>query len=268
MSIKITTFLLLWSITALQAQEVRVYTKKKSDNTINFYAANDFIYVHTVKIVFTQATNICPSNTQFFVLEPEAKQQYLFSINPCNANKEWQYKYLFWYTAGDIDLQTYQDDFVYSLPFPVGKEYKLGQGFFGNYSHQGIYAMDFTMPEGSEVCAMRGGIVYLVKEDSNTGGPDKKFGKDGNRVAIVHDDGTIGLYLHFKQNGVVVNVGDEVKKGQLIAYSGNTGFSSNPHLHVEIRLPDFDNKKTVEPKIKSGGKILTIKQGVFYKNER
>jgi hypothetical protein len=262
------TFLLFWGITAAQAQEVRVYTEKIDKTTINFYADNDFVCVQTLKIVFTKTTNVCPAETQFFLLEPKTSHKLLFSIKPCDTSKEWWYKYSYWHAVGNTNLQTYQKDFMYSLPFPVGKEYKLGQGFFGNYSHQDIYAMDFSMPEGSEVCAMRGGLVYLVKEDSDIGGPDKKFGKDGNRVAIMHNDGTIGLYLHFKQNGVVVNVGDTVKKGQLIAYSGNTGFSSSPHLHVEIRLPDFEGKKTIEPKIKSGGKILTIKQGVFYKNER
>ncbi|MCU0438212.1 MAG: M23 family metallopeptidase [Raineya sp.] len=81
---------------------------------------------------------------------------------------------------------------------------------------------------------MREGVVVAVKEDSNRGGPNSSYANDGNYILILHSDNTFGLYYHFKQNGCVVNEGDIVKQGQLIGYSGNTGWSSKPHLHINI----------------------------------
>src|SRR5207253_2765353 len=56
----------------------------------------------------------------------------------------------------------------------------------------------------------------------------------GNYLVIEHADGTFGVYWHLSQNGVMVNLGDHVVRGQTLALSGNTGSSSAPHLHFEI----------------------------------
>ena len=101
------------------------------------------------------------------------------------------------------------------------------------------------MPQGTNVCAIRDGIVIFIKANSNIGGADKKFYEDANAVIIYHNDGTMANYAHFKQNGVVVKLGDNVKQGDLIGCSGNTGFSSGPHLHLDVFLPYTDKKKTI-----------------------
>src|SRR6185436_17466929 len=52
--------------------------------------------------------------------------------------------------------------------------------------------------------------------------------------AICHADGRVTVYLHVRKDGVVVKVGDKVERGDLIAYSGNVGASSGPHLHFAL----------------------------------
>ena len=58
------------------------------------------------------------------------------------------------------------------------------QGANGSYTHQGKYAWDFIMEEGTKICASRKGLVVQVKEDSSIGGPDISFMKDANRITV------------------------------------------------------------------------------------
>ena len=53
-------------------------------------------------------------------------------------------------------------------------------------------------------------------------------------VRILHDDGTYAIYAHLNTNTIRVKPGDRVERGQYIADSGNTGYSSGPHLHFAV----------------------------------
>jgi len=119
----------------------------------------------------------------------------------------------------------------YRLPFEDGKTYPLTQGNNGSLSHTGYcqYAFDFGMPEGTRVCAARGGKVIEAKEDLVKGGSG-----GGNQVKIDHGDGTVGCYFHLKHEGALVEVGDVVLQGDVIGLSGMTGFATGPHLHFQV----------------------------------
>ncbi|MGA2130463.1 MAG: M23 family metallopeptidase [Candidatus Pacearchaeota archaeon] len=95
-------------------------------------------------------------------------------------------------------------------------------------------AVDFLCKEGTPVFAALDGEVVWVKNNSNIGGPDKKYWNDGNRIVIRHINEEFTGYEHLKYKGVLVKVGERVKRGQLIGYSGNTGFTFAPHLHFEV----------------------------------
>ncbi|HET9431564.1 MAG TPA: M23 family metallopeptidase, partial [Chitinophagaceae bacterium] len=131
--------------------------------------------------------------------------------------------------------------YVYALPFGNGQSYRLVQGYFGIFSHKERAALDFQMKKGSQIAAAREGIVVRVKEDGRRGGWNRKYRKDGNFLVIQHPDGTRAGYWHLQHNGVLVNVGDTVRKGQPIALSGRTGYAIMPHLHFLVWA--FDEKQ-------------------------
>jgi len=96
-------------------------------------------------------------------------------------------------------------------------------------------AIDFLLPVGTPIYAAYNGKVVWIKKNSKIGGKDKKkYWNLGNRIVIKHENGEYTAYEHLKYGGVIVRVGQKVKKGQIIGYSGNTGWTHGPHLHFEV----------------------------------
>ena len=60
------------------------------------------------------------------------------------------------------------------------------------------------------------------------------MGGYGNLILVDHGDGTVTAYAH--QSGFAVSQGASVSRGQTIGYVGNTGNSTGPHLHFEVRV--------------------------------
>ncbi len=122
-----------------------------------------------------------------------------------------------------------------SLPFPSGKTYRINQGYNGAFSHNTLtskYALDFALKIGDTICAVADGYVVGVVEDYKYGGSSRKWRDFANDITIFHPEmNTFSQYVHLDHNGSLVNVGDTIKRGQPIAISGLTGFTSGPHLH-------------------------------------
>lgn len=129
-----------------------------------------------------------------------------------------------------------QDDtsYVYALPYEEGKTFRVIQGYFSRFTHKERAALDFNMKRGTKITAAREGVVIRVKEDGTLGGLKRKYRSHGNNIIIQHPDGSRAGYWHLQHNGVMVNVGDTVKKGQVIALSGKTGYAMTPHLHFLV----------------------------------
>lgn len=129
-------------------------------------------------------------------------------------------------------------DVEYLLPLRQPRS-RIDQGFGGGFSHgdeQNRYALDFAADIGTVVVAARAGTVMQVESDfSKAGLVQEKYGGRANFVRILHDDGTMALYAHLATNGVHVRVGQRVSAGQQIGLSGNTGFTTGPHLHFAVQ---------------------------------
>ncbi len=133
------------------------------------------------------------------------------------------------------------EDFVdqaqssYVLPYEIGKAFQVirtTSHYTRGNGGVGLYAIDFRMPIGTPVIAARRGVVAAVQE-SYADGNDKDLQE--NYVFIKHEDGTIGRYFHLTMSGALVEEGATVEQGQVIARSGNSGQSGEPHLHFDVQ---------------------------------
>lgn len=131
----------------------------------------------------------------------------------------------------------------YVLPYPVGREYFVNQANCSGFGHGGFWShgYDFTMNIGTTIKASRSGTVGWATDgcaDGNTGCT--------NLITIIHDDGTVALYSHLTNGGVLVSAGNVVDIGEVIGKSGNTGNTGGlPHLHFSVhpcnQLPGLPN---------------------------
>jgi len=135
-------------------------------------------------------------------------------------------------------ITTDDTSYIYGLPYEEGESHLLVQGYFSSFTHRERAALDFKMKRGTKICAAREGVVVRLKEDGDRGGLKKRYRPYGNYVIIQHADSSRAGYWHLQKDGVLVNVGDTVKKGQLIALSGKTGYSFTPHLHFLVWSTD------------------------------
>ena len=113
-----------------------------------------------------------------------------------------------------------------------------------------IYAYDFRLENtgkekaledfpifGREVLTPGDGIIIQVINgaiDILLGERDRSVGV-GNAVMIDFQNGEYGLLCHFKYNSIRVKVGDKVKQGDVLALCGNTGNTSQPHIHFHLQ---------------------------------
>lgn len=116
------------------------------------------------------------------------------------------------------------------MSFPVSQTHNVG-------SHVGndTWAWDFRMPEGTPVVAALDGVVRLARGDSEEGGCDPSMARRANYVVLEHAGNLETQYLHFTSVSVVV--GQHVRRGDLLGYSGKTGWACGAHLHFKVATP-------------------------------
>jgi murein DD-endopeptidase MepM/ murein hydrolase activator NlpD len=241
-------------------------TEKRGDDYVDIFFTNSNRYAVTIK-VREDFSHINKKSYQdkVFVIKAKSKVKYarLYYTSPLV-----KYSFAYKWVAGSKDAQ-HDNNYLYRLPYRVGESHMVSQGFHGKATHKGhaAYAVDFQMKVGTKIYAARDGIVFRLKENSNKHGFDKKFSQDGNYVTILHNDGTFGTYYHLKKGGVVVHRWQKITRGELLGYSGNTGYSSGPHLHFAVYkvLDNFHIQSLPIKFISARGVITNPQQGVYYK---
>ena len=205
-----------------------------------FVIRNDYFGPIEVEIAFSEHENVraTPVLPRKFVISPGVSLP-LFGLGAINEYQGWRYGLNYRYSLGEPSAR-HDEQAIYYPPFASDSKFQISQAFNGQFSHtdgQNKYAIDLSMPEGSEIHAARAGVVMSLQNDFFKGGTDKQAYKArANSIRILHDDGSMAVYAHLQVERAQVYEGMQVDAGQLIAYSGNTGFSSGPHLHFAVQV--------------------------------
>jgi len=125
----------------------------------------------------------------------------------------------------------------YRLPYAIASRQLVSQAYPDRITHDdpsSRHAIDFAMPVGTGVFAARAGTVIEIARDY-FGSSASAEDAGANLIRVLHDDGTMSLYAHLRLNSIRVVPGERIARGQYIADSGNTGFSTGPHLHFVVQ---------------------------------
>jgi len=208
--------------------------------TIEFVAHNDFYAPIEVRLKFVEITGVeypSPDMILRWVIDPRS-DQLLLNLEVLQEVDAPYVEYQFEYMPGDPTTQ-HQTGAAYQAPFSAGRDFPITQAFPDAATHNtldSVYAVDISMPVGTDILAARDGVVFDVSSTNYRGGLDlSRDGQAANIIRILHDDGTFSLYAHLNWNSIRVKPGDRVRAGQYIADSGNTGFTSGPHLHFSVQ---------------------------------
>jgi murein DD-endopeptidase MepM/ murein hydrolase activator NlpD len=268
----LSSFFLFFLLPAfLFAGEIRMNVYHESiEGGANIFADNNEYCAVSLMISY-ELNNMQSSepNNKVFVIPPRTIKFSISNLKLINPHASFKFRYTYKTNYGDITQTSFEKNFSYQLPYPKGKSYKVFQGYNGQQTHQGVNALDFSLTEGSNIAAVRDGIVVKVVQNNNVHCIQPECAKLNNYILIVHNDGTFANYAHIQQNGAKVQEGDSVLQGQIIALSGNVGRTDGPHLHLEIFLQKLDNRTSLPTFFLtgSGTKKEILKEGNSYSRD-
>ena len=209
------------------------------DGGLRFTATNDFHAPVEVMLRFDRMDGLrFPNGDQELRWTvPERSEEVLLTLVRDVSAAQAEVQYYFEYVAGSPAAK-HTPARPYRTPYALAQSFPISQAYPTAATHRtvdSVYAVDFALPVGTDIFAAREGIVFSVENSNYRGGLDtSRPGARANVVQILHDDGTYAVYAHLSRSSIRVRPGDQVQRGEYIAESGNTGFSTGPHLHFAV----------------------------------
>lgn len=248
-----------------EAPEIKLRQQRR-DEGIAILANNSYYSPVQLSYQLVSTVNLAPG-TQLRGLKvlPARSETELLNVLSSDPSMPMSFEYQFQYIPGDPDARHAPRE-LYRLPFVAAESFLVTQAYpdvatHGHFSSQ--HAIDFEMPIGSGVYAARAGTVIDVASDFFQSGTDLEIdGPRANVIRIYHDDGTLGVYAHLNWNSIRVVPGQHVDRGEYIADSGNTGFSTGPHLHFVVQINSAGSLVSVPVQFAgTGGDAVQLRAG-------
>lgn len=221
------------------ANPVLAVTHRVDGEQISFVAMNEFHAPVEVMLRFNRVRGFeypGPEESLRWVVKPK-ESRVLLSLAMRTDGSQPEVDYVYEYLVGSPTAR-HSPPGSYRTPYAQATEFPITQAYPDAVTHRtpdSTHAVDFAMPVGTNIYAARGGTVFAVSTQNYRGGLDtSRHGANANVVQILHDDGTFAVYAHLNRSSIRVRPGDTVRRGELIAASGNTGYSTGPHLHFAV----------------------------------
>lgn len=204
----------------------------KNRDRIEIYAENLDPFTKSLEFE-TETDNLLAynniSNQVIFPNSSKKIQDFLIQ----DQNKLWRYNYSIKLYNGSYETNE-KKIILNQLPFDKKVNFRISKN---HHRLNSKYAIDFIIPEGTKVVAVEDGYIVNLEDKFTKGGDNLKYLGKANFIAIVHNDGKITEYFHLAHNSITKKRGDFVKRGEVIGLSGNTGYSTGPHLHFQVSKP-------------------------------
>jgi len=219
--------------------EIRLFRRPAAGGGVALVANNTFFAPVQIKFRLVKMANVGADspNDGWRILAPRTEVE-LLAVSKDDPNAVSTFEYEFAYLVGDPHAE-HAPDRPYRLPYAIASSFPVSQAYPSTITHRdasSMHAIDFVMPVGTQVFAARRGVVIEVASDFHDSGLDPEVdGPRANIIRVLHDDGTMSLYAHLNWNSIRVLPGQHVERGEYLADSGNTGFTTGPHLHFAVQ---------------------------------
>ncbi len=176
---------------------------------------------------------------------------FLLGVGAILAHDVWK-----WITA----RAEQRERLVVWLPFAAAERARCAQGAMGAFTHGGIFAWDFELPEGrAVVAAAEGRVIRVIDDRSRTG--LNNF-DDSNQVFVDHGGGLFATYLHHRTGSARVVPGQRVAAGAQLAEVGAVG-TTGPHIHFDLRGPSWHQTHDLRFRAAAGAAVEVAQGGTY-----
>ena len=221
----------------LESKAPRIDVEQVSDgDQLELHAINECRCAVEFEVRLLEAQNLrVPAKAVYHVvLSPQSRQSIVQATREGAGAPSWRYS---WKGILGTPGAQHSPREPYRAPFGIGSSFRITQAYPMRFTHStpdSLYAVDIALPDATPVFAAREGTVINMRHDGFRGAATAVMLDQANMIQILHDDGTIGVYAHLHWDSVRVQPGQYVRRGEYIADSGATGFTTGAHLHFAV----------------------------------